>query len=128
MLTTALEQLEQNSFSHFWQFIALALCTGCVSKLVGLFWDKFWDNSREFRGSILGRLAFYRKKILPGCQPLEQLEQNSFSHFGQLTALALCTGCLFKLVALAQIWHIVLQPGFGHHARFESKATSEKWK
>ena len=33
-----------------------------------------------------------------GCQPLEQLEQNSFSHFGQWTALALCTGCLFKLV------------------------------
>ena len=81
----------------------------------------FWDNLlNNFMDIFIG------KNVLPGCQPLEQLEQNSFSHFGQLTALALCTGCLFKLVALAQIWHIVLQPGFGHHARFESKATSKK--
>ena len=61
-------------------------------------------------------------QVKSGCQLLEHMEQNSFSHFGQLTARALILW--FRVVELAQIWQIVLQPGFGHQARLASRATS----
>ena len=61
------------------------------------FVDNFGDNSRDNYGDNFGDnflnnfmdIFFGKnsKKVLPGCQPLEQLKHNSFSHFGQLIAL-----------------------------------------
>lgn len=77
---------------------------------------------------ITSRLPF-SWHVASGCQLEEQAEQNSFSHFGQITAAGSSFVCC-ELVGtvespeLAQMWHIVLQPGFGHQALLESKATS----